>query len=223
MHNASKEPKEPYVCKLNEHSISNIKNTLKLLLPYLSNYLNSTQLTLCTLLWSFLIILAGYLSRNNQLWLLLSIFALLGHVVTDLLDGEMSLYQNDGLEKWNFFMDHLLDFVLAIAIFIGLLLQYYKKHTHILFPLFAIFILIIINMAASFLLIAEKGLDLGIKVHECLTFNIFHMHIILIVFYLINIVFKKKINAVYIWILTVMVGVITIYNIYKKQQELRHQ
>lgn len=218
-----KESKEPYVCKINEHSILEIKNLLKLSLPYLSNYMNSTQLTLCTLLWSVLIVLSGYLGRKNRLWLLLSIFALFGHVVTDLLDGEMSIYQDDGLEKWNFFMDHLLDFVLAIAIFIGFVLLYYKKHTQILFPLFAIFTFIIINMAASFLLIAEKGLDLGIQINECLTFNIFHMHIILIVFYLINIVYKKKINAVYIWSLTVLVGVITIYNIYKKQQELRYQ
>lgn len=215
--------KEPYVCKVNEHSILQIKNMLTLLLPYLSNYVTSTQLTLCTLLWAFLIILSGYLGRKNRLWLLLSIFALLGHIATDLLDGEMSIYQDDGLEKWNFFMDHLLDFVLAIAIFIGFVLLYYKKHTHILFPLFAIFTLIIINMAASFLLIAENGLDLGIQLHECLTFNIFHMHIILIVFYLINIIFKKKINAVYIWFLTVLVGVITIYNLYKKQQELRNR
>lgn len=219
----NKKSKEPYVCKLNEQNISHMKNRLKLLLPYLSNYVNSTQLTLCTLLWSFLIILAGYFSRNNPLWLLLSIFALLGHFVTDLLDGEMSVYQNDGLEKWNFFMDHLLDFVLAIAIFIGFVLQYYKKQTQILFPLFAIFTLLLINMAASFLLVPENGLDLGIKVHECLTFNIFHMHIILVAFYMVNIIFKKKINTMFIWFLSVLIGIITIYNIYKKQLELRQK
>jgi phosphatidylglycerophosphate synthase len=214
---------EPYVCKVNEQSIMKTKNMLKVLLPYLSNYLNSTHLTLCTLLWSIFIVLAGYLSRKNTLWLLLSIFALIGHFVTDLLDGEMSLYQKDGLEKWNFFMDHLLDFVLAIAIFVGFVLQYYKRQTQILLPLFIIFTLIIINMAASFLLVAENGLDLGIKIHECLTFNIFHMHIILIIFYLVNIIFKKKINTMFIWFLTALMGIITIYNIYKKQKELRRQ
>ena len=213
--------KEPYVCKINEQSILYIKNLLKQFLPYLSNYVNSTQLTLCTLLWSVLIVVSGYLSRKNKLWLFLSIFALLGHFITDLLDGEMSIYLNDGLERWNFFMDHLLDFVLAIAVFIGLLLLFYKRYTQILLPLFFIFCLILINMAASFLLVAEKGLDLGIQINECLTFNIFHLHFILIVFYLTIILLKGKVQTSIIWLLTLFLGVITIFNIYKKQQELR--
>ncbi len=219
----NKMSKEPYVCKVNEDSILYIKNILKLSIPFLSNYVNSTQLTFCTLLWSVLVIISGYLSRYNKLWLLLSIFALIGHFVTDLLDGEMSIYQNDGLEKWNFFMDHLLDFTLTIAVFIGLVLFYYKKHTQILFPLFLIFALTIINMAASFLLIAEKGLDLGVQINDCFTFNIFHMHIILIIFYVINIIVKKKINVLYIWFLTFFIGTITIYNIHSKQKELRYE
>lgn len=215
--------KEPYVCKINENSILYIKNVLKLLIPFLSNYVKSTQLTLCTLLWSLIIIISGYLSRNNKIWLLLSIFSLIGHFITDLLDGEMSIYQNDGLEKWNFFMDHLLDFILTIAVFLGLVLFYYKKHTQILFPLFLIFALTIINMAASFLLVAEKGLDLGIQINNCFTFNIFHMHVLLIVFYVINILSKKRLNVTYVWFLALFIGVITIFNIYTKQQELRHE
>ena len=210
--------KEPYVCKINENSILYIKNVLKLLIPFLSNYVKSTQLTLCTLLWSLIIIISGYLSRNNKIWLLLSIFSLIGHFITDLLDGEMSIYQNDGLEKWNFFMDHLLDFILTIAVFLGLVLFYYKKHTQILFPLFLIFALTIINMAASFLLVAEKGLDLGIQINNCFTFNIFHMHVLLIVFYVINILSKKRLNVTYVWFLALFIGVITIFNIYTKIQ-----
>jgi phosphatidylglycerophosphate synthase len=212
--------KEPYVCKINEDSILYIKHKLKLLVPFLSKYVNSTQLTLCTLLWSFLIVLSGYLARTNRLWLLLSIISLIGHLITDLLDGEMSIYQNDGLEKWNFFMDHLLDFILTIAVFIGLVLMFYKKNTPLLFPIFFIFALTIINMAASFLLVAEKGLDLGVQLNNCFTFNIFHMHLILIIFYIVNIIFKKRIKALYIYPLVVLIGLITIYNIYKKQEDL---
>lgn len=215
--------KEPYVCKINENGILYVKNVLKQFIPFMSNYVDSTQLTLCTLLWSILIIISGYLGRKNRIWLLLSIFALIGHFITDLLDGEMSVYQNDGLEKWNFFMDHLLDFILAIAVFAGLVIFYYKKHTQILIPLFFIFALTIINMAASFLLVAEKGLDLGIQINECFTFNIFHMHIILIVFYILNILFRKKMNVTYIWFVTLFIGVITIYNIYSKQKELKYR
>lgn len=213
--------KEPYVCKVNEDSILYIKQFLKLFIPFLSNYVNSTQLTLCTLLWSLLIIISGYLARKNRLWLLLSIISLIGHVITDLLDGEMSLYQDDGLEKWNFFMDHLLDFILTIAVFIGLVLMFYKKNITILFPLFIIFALTIINMAASFLLIAEKGLDLGVQWSDCFTFNIFHMHLLLIMFYIVNIVFKRHIKSLYIYPLVILIGIITIYNIFKKQEDLR--
>ena len=217
----NKSVKEPYVCKVNEDSILYIKQFLKLFVPFLSKYVNSTQLTLCTLLWSFLIVLSGYLARQNRLWLLLSIIALLGHFITDLLDGEMSLYQNDGLEKWNFFMDHLLDFILTIAVFIGLVLMYYKKNTTILFPLFIIFALIIINMAASYLLIVEKGLDLGVQWNDCFTFNIFHMHFILVIFYIVNIIFKKRIKPLYIYPLVLLIASITMYNIYKKQEDLK--
>ena len=213
--------KEPYVCKINEDSIIYFKQFLKLFIPFLSNYVNSTQLTLCTLLWSVLIILSGYLARKNKLWLFLSILSLIGHFITDLLDGEMSLYQNDGLEKWNFFMDHILDFILTIAVFIGLVLMFYKRNTTILFPLFIIFALTIINMAASFLLIAEKGLDLGVQWNDCFTFNIFHMHLILIIFYIMNIIFKTRIKSIYIYPLVFIIGVITLYNIYKKQEELK--
>lgn len=213
--------KEPYVCKINEDSILYIKQILKLFVPFLSKYVTSTQLTLCTLLWSFLIVVSGYLARSNRLWLLLSIISIIGHFITDLLDGEMSIYQNDGLEKWNFFMDHLLDFILTIAVFIGLVLMFYKKNTIMLFPLFLIFALTIINMAASFLLIAEKGLDLGIQWNDCFTFNIFHMHFILIMFYVINILYPKKIKVFYVYPLLLVIGSITVYNIYKKQQDLR--
>lgn len=213
--------KEPYVCKVNEDSILYVKQFLQLLLPFLSKYVNSTQLTLCTLLWSFLIIISGYLARKNRLWLFLSIISLIGHFITDLLDGEMSLFQNDGLEKWNFFMDHLLDFILTNAVFIGLVLMFYKKNTTILFPLFIIFVLTIINMVASFLLVVEKGLDLGIQWNDCFTFNIFHMHLILIIFYIMNIILRKGIKPLYIYPLVLLISIITIYNIYKKQHDLR--
>lgn len=213
--------KEPYVCKINEDSILYVKQFLKLFIPFLSKHVNSTQLTFCTLFWSILIIISGYLARTNRLWLFLSIISLIGHLITDLLDGEMSLYQNDGLEKWNFFMDHLLDFILTIAVFIGLVLMFYKKNTIILFPLFIIFAMTIINMAASFLLIAEKGLDLGIQWNDCFTFNIFHMHLIMIIFYILNIIFKKRIKAIYLYPLVLLIGSITLYNIYTKQADLK--
>lgn len=211
---------EPYVCKLNEDSIMYLKQLLSPLIPYLSQYTTSKHLTLCTLLWSFLVILSGYLARFNRYWLILSIMALMGHVVTDILDGAMSSYQNDGLEKWNFFMDHLLDFVLAISIFVGLAVHFYKRHTAMIIPLFIIFTMIIINMAASFLLIVERGLDLGINIQGCFAFNIFHMHLIMVLFYIYVMMYRKRTNTLWAWIIASIISLLTIYNVYKRQDDL---
>jgi len=214
---------EPYVCKLNEDSILYLKQALSPLIPYLSQYTTSKHLTLCTLLWSFLVILSGYLARFNKYWLILSIMALMGHVVTDLLDGALSSYQNDGLEKWNFFMDHLLDFVLAISIFVGLAVHFYKRQTAMILPLFIIFIMIIINMAASFLLIVERGLDLGINIQGCFAFNIFHMHLVMVLFYIYVMMYRKRTSTLWAWIIASIISLLTVYNIYKRQDDLAKQ
>lgn len=211
---------EPYVCKLNEDSIIYLKQLLSPIIPYLSEYTTSKHLTLCTLLWSILVILSGYLARFNKYWFIVSIIALMGHVVTDILDGAMSTYQGDGLEKWNFFMDHLLDFVFAISIFVGLSLYFYKKHTKMIIPLFIIFTMIIINMAASFLLVVERGLDLGIKIQGCFAFNIFHMHIVLTLFYIYVMMNGKRTNVLWAWIIASIVSILTILNVYKRQDDL---
>jgi len=211
---------EPYVCKLNEDGIKYVKNTLSPLIPYLSNITTSKQLTLCTLLWCLLVIVSGLLARHNKYWLSLSIFAILGHIVTDVLDGALSTYQNDGLEKWNFFMDHILDFVFAISVFVGLVLFFYKKQSIVVVPLFIIFAMVIVNMAASFLLIVERGLDLGINVHKCFAFNIFHLHVMLVIFYTYTMLCHKRINIIWVCIVAFMVTMLTLYNIYERQNEL---
>jgi phosphatidylglycerophosphate synthase len=211
---------EPYVCKINEDGIRFVKHILSPLIPYLSKYTTSKQLTLCTLLWCLLVIVSGFLARHNKYWLSLSIFALLGHIVTDVLDGALSTYQNDGLEKWNFFMDHILDFIFTISVFVGLVMYFYKKQTIAILPLFIIFAMVVVNMAASFLLIVERGLDLGINVHECFAFNIFHLHLIMVIFYIYIMMCHKRINIVWIWVVAFILTLLTVYNIYKRQADL---
>jgi hypothetical protein len=147
-------------------------------------------------------------------------------MVTDILDGRVSEYLNDGMCKWNFFMDHLLDFVLAVAVFIGLSSYYYGKSTSILLCIFAVFALVVINMAASFLMVAEQGLDLGITVDDRISFNIFYMHFILIAFYIYSIVFvshnKSNDPTVFVYIIIIFL-LLTVFNIYKKQSLLIEQ
>ena len=212
--------------KLNEEDIMFIKQWLEPYVPWVAERFSSVQLTLSSLLWSVLLIISGYLARSNKLWFLLSIIALIMHMVTDILDGRVSEYLNDGMCKWNFFMDHLLDFVLAVAVFIGLSSYYYGKSTSILLCIFAVFALVVINMAASFLMVAEQGLDLGITVDDRISFNIFYMHFILIAFYIYSIVFvshnKSNDPTVFVYIIIIFL-LLTVFNIYKKQSLLIEQ
>lgn len=213
---------ETYASKLNEESIKCIKNIITPLVPFASQYFTSQQLTLASLIWSFLLVVSGLLARKNKLWFFVSIFALIMHIITDLLDGCVSEYTNDGMGKWNFFMDHLLDFTLTIAVFFGLALYFYKINSTMLIWIFVCFSLIIINMAASFLMVSEQGLDLGICLNECFTFNIFHMHFIIILFYVIIMITPtKKLGHGFVMCLSIGLFVLTCINIHSKQEKMK--
>lgn len=212
---------ETYASKLNEESIKCIKNIIAPLVPIASRYFTSQQLTLASLIWSFLLVLSGYLALKNKCWFFVSIFALIMHIITDLLDGCVSEYNNDGMGKWNFFMDHLLDFTLTIAVFLGLALYFYKKNPTMLIWIFISFSLIIVNMVASFLMVSEQGLDLGICLNECFTFNIFHMHFIIILFYVIIMITPtKKLGYGFVMCLSICLFVLTCINIHSKQEKM---
>lgn len=208
--------------KANEEDIEFLTSILEPHVPWVANHFTSVQLTLATLLWSFLLIISGYLARKNSLWFIVSILAIILHAITDLLDGRVSEYNQDGMYKWNFFMDHLLDFVLAIAVFCGLALYFYGNHPRMLVCIFVFYVLIAVNMVASFLMVAEDNcLDLGINIDEKISFNIFYIHIILIAFYLYTIITNGNMfdTTVFAY-LSILLFILTFYNIYKKQQSL---
>lgn len=210
--------------KINEEDIMFLKSMLEPYLPIVSQYVTSKQLTLCTILWSILLIVSGYLARKHCVWFLLSIFALVMHIITDILDGSLSVYNNDGLHKWNFFMDHLLDFILAVSIFAGLAIFVYRRSKFLLTFMFISFALVAINMVASFLMIhEEKGLDIGIRISDSLSINIFYMHFVLIAIYTyIIFVGKKSITNMQVITpyLMCILAVLTVYNVYTKQSKL---
>lgn len=217
----SQNSQELYLCKLNEDGISHLKKLIQPLIPIASQYFTSQQLTLSSLIWSVLIVLSGSLARQNKLWFSVSIVAVVMHIITDLLDGAVSQYSKDGMDRWNFFMDHLLDFVLTVSVFAGLAIYFFKENPEVLAYLFIIFALITINMVASFLMVGHQGLDLGIKVSS-ICFNIFHMHFVLIVFYFIIMLgnVKSLDSSVLLYIVALLVA-LTIFNIYNKQKHMR--
>jgi hypothetical protein len=90
--------------------------------------------------------------------------------------------------------------------------------------MFISFALVAINMVASFLMIhEEKGLDIGIRISDSLSINIFYMHFVLIAIYTyIIFVGKKSITNMQVITpyLMCILAVLTVYNVYTKQSKL---
>jgi phosphatidylglycerophosphate synthase len=81
----------------------------------------SHHLTMLTLVWSALMIVFGWLARDadGRAWLhAMSVLVFL-QWLTDSLDGSLGKFRKQGLVKWGFFMDHLLDLLFAGSIVIA--------------------------------------------------------------------------------------------------------
>ena len=81
------------------------------LVPLVPRFIETYHLTLTTILWSCLVLFAGYKAQYNTQWLWLSSLSIFGQYVTDLLDGAVGRARNTGLVKWGYYMDHFLDYV----------------------------------------------------------------------------------------------------------------
>ena len=81
--------------------------------PRLPRWLLSHHLTMVTLFWSGATVVSGWLARNDLRWLHAMSVMVLGQWLTDSLDGTLGRFRKQGLVKWGFFMDHLLDLLFA--------------------------------------------------------------------------------------------------------------
>ena len=79
----------------------------------------SHHLTALTALWSALTIVFGKLAVDDHRWLHAMSAMVFLQWLTDSLDGSLGKYRKQGLVKWGFFMDHLLDLVFAGSIVIA--------------------------------------------------------------------------------------------------------
>ena len=79
----------------------------------------SHHLTALTALWSALTIVFGRLAVDDHRWLHAMSAMVFLQWLTDSLDGSLGKYRKQGLVKWGFFMDHLLDLVFAGSIVIA--------------------------------------------------------------------------------------------------------
>jgi phosphatidylglycerophosphate synthase len=75
-------------------------------------WLGSQHLTMMTLGWSALVVLAGWMAGRQSLWWLwLSSLAIALQWLTDCLDGAVGRLREQGLKRWGYYMDHFLDYV----------------------------------------------------------------------------------------------------------------
>lgn len=87
--------------------------------PRLPRRIMSHHLTALTLLWSTGTVLFGWFATKNLAWLHAMSVMVVGQWLTDSLDGSLGRYRKQGLVKWGFFADHLLDLVFAGSIVIA--------------------------------------------------------------------------------------------------------
>tara|TARA_B100001971_G_C18196914_1_gene542058 strand:- start:585 stop:1244 length:660 start_codon:yes stop_codon:yes gene_type:complete len=88
-------------------------------IPFVSKFINGHNLTLIGIVWIIGVLIFAYLAQQNIYWLWGSSVILILHWFTDSFDGAVGRYQNSGLVRWGYYMDHLLDFIFISSIFIG--------------------------------------------------------------------------------------------------------
>jgi len=90
-----------------------------ILIKFVPDFIETYHLTIVSLIWSFLIIVFGFLSRYNRLWLWGTSLMILLQYITDVLDGEIGRRRKTGLIRWGFYMDHFLDYIFICSLLIG--------------------------------------------------------------------------------------------------------
>ena len=123
--------------------------------PKIPKPILSHHLTAVTLLWSAGTVLFGYLAIDDRVWLHGMSVMVFGQWLTDSLDGTLGKYRKQGLVKWGFYMDHLLDFVFAGSIVIAYSFLVEAKWLEFLFLL--LLLVTCATMAVSFLSFAATN------------------------------------------------------------------
>ena len=89
------------------------------MIPRVPQPIMSHHLTALTALWSGLIVFFGWLATKNLQWLhAVSVMVFL-QWLTDSLDGSLGKFRKQGLVKWGFFADHILDLIFAGSVVIA--------------------------------------------------------------------------------------------------------
>src|SRR3989338_8309450 len=118
--------------------------------PKIPKILETNRLTYLSLVWTFCILLFGYLGRNNIQWFWLVSLMTIFHYITDIFDGAVGRYRETGLIRWGYFMDHMLDFIYLNSIFISYAFIFPKDSHILILSAMAIFGAFFVNSHLSF-------------------------------------------------------------------------
>ncbi len=124
-------------------------------IPKVPKPILSHHLTSMTLLWSIGTVLFGWLAVENRVWLHAMSVMVFAQWLTDSFDGSLGKYRKQGLVKWGFFMDHLLDFLFAGSIVIAYSFLVSAKWLEFLFLI--LLLVTCATMAVSFLSFAATN------------------------------------------------------------------
>lgn len=118
--------------------------------PKIPKILETNRLTYLSLVWTFCILLFGYLGRNNIQWFWIVSLMIVFHYLTDMFDGAVGRYRDTGLIRWGYYMDHMLDFIYLNSIFVSYAFIFSKDSHVLILAAMAIFSAFFVNSHLSF-------------------------------------------------------------------------
>lgn len=190
------------------------KAVAKYLVPKVPKIFDTKVLTLMTVLWGALVVYFYYLAKADTKWLWwVSIFIFV-QWLTDLLDGGVGRYRKQGLVKWGFYMDHLLDYYFLCCVIFGLFL-YLGMGIH-LFLALIIFGMFFISTFLKFGALSEFDTSfVGLSPAEM---RLLVVGTNLILMYLSRTFF----NTIFFWFL-ILTGLLLLHNIDKTQKLMKKE
>ncbi len=124
-------------------------------IPKIPSRVKSQHLTFLTLFWSAGIVASGWFAVDDRIWMHVISLMVFGQWLTDSLDGSLGKYRKQGLVKWGFFMDHILDLLFAGSIVIAYSFLVEAKWLEFLFLI--LLLTTCATMAVSFLSFAATN------------------------------------------------------------------
>lgn len=218
--------------KFNMSSVDWINNVRDRFVPFVSRYANTKQLTLCSLAWNSMIVMTGLVicvhPERAYLWLVAAALAL--HYLTDIFDGAVGRYMDEGYVKWGYVMDHLFDTLIVLTTSFALMCFLHARgQPAACIALFATMTCTVIVMTFSFLsLNSFGGLDMSVCLYDDdKGIGQWCVNVVYSVFMLIALIVyvwscDGQVNVPFMVLAALVSLALTAWHVYRKQRALSH-